>query len=320
MSGYVSPRGMFYPADQPYLAYEPGHAVRFIRSQRSWNGQLEIEELYKGSRQWAGWAAARPFPNRVPFLETRPGDNRPPPGYMLPGGPTSAKALMQQATVPPTFPAGDWRIYEGGRYGSPMAPVKDLAPSQRMPGDGGGVSVSGMADAVALGLKKILPELATSIGVQTARSNSQTMHSVPSNLAPPIRKLEFTDCNRTPVIVTDAAFVLISEHLVPVGCICTVNQLEVVAESPAALADTEVQIRVGGNPVPRFNSLDCPDFGMNGLPATVNILAIEQQRVQVWAKSRTVGIDHNIVAMLRGWDTQPSYNTNLDGIAAWRGQ
>ena len=317
MSGYVSPRGMYYPADQPYLAYGPGETVRFLRSQRSWNGTLEIEDLYKGSQVWSGWAAARPFPNRVPFLETRRGGNLPPPGYMLPGGPTTAKQLMQQATVPPSFPANDWRIYIGDRY---APPTSALMPGAGAPGSTGGGSVGLMADAVAMGLKKILPELATAVGVQTARSNSQTMHSVPANLAPPIRKLEFADCNRTPVIVTDAAFVLISEHLVPVGCICTVNQLEVRAESPAALSDTEVQIRVGGNPVPRFNSLDCPDFGMTSAPATVNILAIEQQRVQVWARSRTVGVDHNVVAMLRGWDTQPSYDTNLDGIAAWRGQ
>lgn len=314
MSGYVSPRGMFYPANQPYLAYGPGQTVRFFRSQRAWSGEREIEDQYKGSEQWAGWAAARPYPNLVPFLQTDRYDNLHPPEYMLPGGPTQPKQLMQQLTVPPTFPAGDWRIYDPWKYAVPQS------GSGSGGGSGGGMSAVAMADAVAAGLKKALPELATSIGIQTARANSQQSHPKPANIDPPIRKLEFTECNLNAVSVSDTTFVLVTEHLVPNGCVAVANQLEVRAESPAALTDVEVQIRVGGIPVPRYDSLNCPDFGVGGEPATINVLAIEQQRIQVWARARTVAAIHNVVAMLRGWDTQPSYNTNLDSLGAWRGQ
>lgn len=315
MSGYVSPRGMFYPANQPYLAYEPGHAVRFFRSQYSWPGTPEIEDQYKGSQQWSGWSAARPFPNRVPFLETnvRYG-NAPPVAYNLPDGPTQPKQLLQQLTVPPTFPTGDWRIYDPMRYAVPQG---DGAPGSG--GAGGGLSADAMARAMAAGLKLAMPELATSIGIQTARANAAQIHTKPANVDPPIRKFEFTDCNSTPVSVSDGTFVLITEHRVPRGCVAVANQLEVRAESAAALEDTEVQIRVGGLPVPRYDSIDCPSFGTDG-PAAINVTAIEDELIQVFARARTVAATHNVVAMIRGWDTTPSFMTRLDALPAWRGQ
>lgn len=316
MSGYVDGRGIYYPPGQPNLAYDPGHAVRFLRSQFSWNGTPEIEDQYKGSQEWAGWAAARATPNRVPFIADSRWSTAAPARYNLPSGPTSPKDLLQQRTVPPTFPAGSWQIYADGRYyQTPHAHIGTPGG-----GSGGGLGVAEMSDAVAIGLKKILPELATSLGVQTARANAQQVHSRPANIDIPVRAFEFTDCNQAPVNVSDGTFVLVTEHVVPVGCMAVAQLLEVNAESGAALMDTEVQIRVGGLPVPRYNSLNCPDFGQPGQPAKINIKAIERQRVQVFARARTVGATHNVSAMIRGYDFPPSFMTNLDSISGWRGQ
>lgn len=320
MSGYIDPRGMYYPPDQPYLAYGPGQTTRLVRSQHAWNGHLEIEDLYKGSQTIAGWSAARPDPNLVPFLGDSPRfGNRPTYRYNLPGGPTQPKQLLQQLTVPPTFPAGDWRIYDPMRYAVPWgAPGGDGSPGGG--GYGGGMSAPAMARAVAAGLKQAMPELATSIGVQVARGNAQQTHTPPANLAPPVRAWEFAESPLTPVSVSDGTFILVTEHVVPVGAVAVANLLEVQAESGAGLMDTEVQIRVGGSAVPRYSSMNAPDLGSPGEPAPINIKAIEQQRIQVFARARTVAAIHNITAVLRGWDTAPSLNTNLESIAAWRGQ
>jgi hypothetical protein len=171
-----------------------------------------------------------------------------------------------------------------------------------------------------MGLKKILPELATSIGVQSARAGAQQMTSLPANIAPPVRAYEFNEANLNPTSVSDTTFVLITTHLVPPGAISVATELAVTAESSGALGDVEVQVQVGGVPVPRYDSLNCPDFGTFDQPARTNIKAIEGQRIQVFARARTVGATHAVRAMLRGWDSIPSLMTNLDSIYGWRGQ
>jgi hypothetical protein len=122
------------------------------------------------------------------------------------------------------------------------------------------------------------------------------------------------------VNVSDGTFVLVVEHLVPPGNISVATEIEIEAESPAALMDTEVQIRVGGIPVPRYNSLNDATLGSPGAPSRINIKAIEDQRIQVFARARTVAAIHNITVNLRGWDSMPSLMTNLDSVQGWRGQ
>lgn len=310
MSGYVDPRGVYYPPSQPYLAYGPGTSVRFFRSQRTYNGEMETEAQYMSSQQAAGWAAARVNPNRIPFVVG------PHVRYNLPSGPSDPRQLLEQRALPPNFDGGYERMFPG-RY---LPQARDMPIGGGAPGGAGGCGVMDMASAVAMGLKKALPELATAIGVEVSRGNSEQMHSAPANIEIPIRAFEFNERPLNPVLVSDTTFVTITSHLVPVGAISVANSLLILAETPAALSDVEARVLVDNIPVPRYDSLNCPDFGEGGAPGEVNIKAIEQQRIVVQARSRTVGMNHNVVAQIRGWDSLPSRMVNLDGIAGWRGQ
>ena len=294
---------------------------RYLWSQHAHQPEPEIEDTYRSSPVIAGWAGARPFPNRVPYVAGSGAT------YFLPSGPTSPRALLQQGTVPPTFPAGDYRLYMPERYAAPPFYAGNVAseiPGGRgrgAPGWGGGAALAEtMATAVAMGLKKALPELATSIGVQVSRANGQQMHAAPAHIEPPIRSWSFEECRPAPVTVSDAAFVDIVAHLVPVGTVAVVHELLVQAESAAALDDVEIRVNVGGTPYPRYDSLNCPDLGQAGVPAKVNIRAIEQQRIVVQARSRTAATNHFVTGMLRGYDLAPSLMTNLDSINGWRGR
>jgi hypothetical protein len=315
--------------------YDPALITRFFRSQWSKNGEMEAEEYYRPSSVIAGWSAARPFPNRVPTLYG------PHALYNLPSGPTQPRQLMQQGTVPPTFPAGSYQSYLPARYepgfdraayafgpagpGGPMGPMGPMGPAG--PGGGGGgvccpppFSPEEQASIFAMGLKKILPELATSIGVQSARASSQTVHSRPANVDPPVRAYDFASCNPTPTSISDAAFVDISVFLVPVGWNAVAKAIGFEAESAAALSDIQFRVLVDSLPVPNLDNITCGDIGTMSSPLPVTIKAIEQQRIRIQGISLTVGVTHFVRALLKGWTFQPSLMANLDSIQGWRGQ
>jgi len=177
-----------------------------------------------------------------------------------------------------------------------------------------------MAEAVARGLKAVMPELATSVGVQTARAQGLQIAPRPANVEIPVRAWEFQEENLAAQNVGDAAFIQIVQHLVPNGTIGVARELIVTAETPAALADTQVRVLVDGVPVARYDNVDMTRLVPFGDALTVNIKAIEAQRISVEARSRTVGATHNVFAALRGWDSAPSYMANLDTIQGWRGK
>jgi hypothetical protein len=290
--------------------------TRFFRSQWARNGELEAEEYYRPSSVVAGWAAARPFPNRVPFV------NGPHALYNLPSGPSSPKQLLQQLTLPPTFPAGSYQSYLPERYAPPGSP----GPFADAPGGGSGgpgcpcLTVEDFASATAMGLKKILPELATSIAVQTGRSSSQQVHSRPANVDPPVRAYDFAVCSPTPNVVTDAAFVELAAFLVPVGWNAVAKAVGFEAESAAALTDLQFRVLVDNMPVPNLDNIRCGDIGSLANPLPITVKAIEQQRVRIQAIGLTPFVPHLVRALLKGWTFQPSLMANLDSIQGWRGQ
>jgi len=171
-----------------------------------------------------------------------------------------------------------------------------------------------------MGIKKILPELATSIGVQSARANAQQVHSRPASIDPPVRAYDFASCNPAPVTVTDLVFVPITSFLVPVGLNCVVKEIGFEAESAAALTDIQFRVMVGGQPVINLSDILCGDIGSLSNPTQVTVKAIEQQRVTIQAISLTVGVNHFVRALLKGWTFQPSIMANLETIQGWRGQ
>ncbi len=324
-AGYTSPTGHFYPKGQPWLAYGPGHTVRFFRSQNSWNGEMELNQRYLSSQPIAGWAAARPFMNRTPFVAGQSVL------YNRPDGPSGPLDLLQQAAPPPTFPAGDFRRFYPDRYSpgalavppagaSPMAPYARSDGMSGLRGDCPCTTVDGMANAVAMGLKRILPELATSIGVQTARNNVQQYQATPAQESEPVRAYAFNAAPAGIITVNDPVnFTTIATHRVPRGLMAVAKWLLVTAESAAALDDLEVRITVDGVPSLGWNSLNQPNLNA-GAPAPITVKAIEDQGIRVQVRVRTVGNTHFVTALLRGWDFVPSHMTNLDSIDGWRGR
>jgi hypothetical protein len=296
--------------------YDPALVTRFFRSQWSRNGELEAEEYYRPSSVIAAWAAARPFPNLVPFVFG------PHAIYNLPSGPTQPSQLLQQLTVPPNFPAADFRIYQSDRY-APPGGFEEPGPAG---GSGSGTccprtfSPEEQASIFAAGIKKILPELATSIGVQSARANAQQVHSRPASIDPPVRAYDFVACSPTPRTVSDSAFADLTSFTVPVGWCAVAKSIGFEAESAGALSDIRFRVLVGDIPVPNLDSVSCGGFGSLQNPTPITVKAIEQQRIRVQAIALTPGVSHFVKAAIRGWTFQPSLMANLDSINGWRGQ
>lgn len=297
--------------------YDPGLLTRFFRSQGSRCGEMEAEEQYRPSSIISGWAAARPFPNLTPMVEQGPHEL-----YNLPSGPTSPKALLQQLTLPPTFDAGSYQSYLPTRYAPPGSP-------SMFPGGGAGggqgsgcpcLTVEDFASATAMGLKKILPELATSVGVQSARANAQQVHSAPASIQPPVRAYDFAQCGPNPTVVTDLAFVDIEVFRIPRGWNAVAKEVGFAAESAAALTDLQFRILVDNQPAPYLDNIRSGDVGTLADPVPITVKATEDQRIRVQAISLTVGVNHFVRALLKGWTFQPSLMANLDSIQGWRGQ
>jgi len=178
-----------------------------------------------------------------------------------------------------------------------------------------------MASAFAQGMKKILPELATSIGVQSARANQQFIHPQPAYAQQPVRGYAFEvspPLNVGPIALTDLAQTVVTQYRVPQGLNAAIDSFGQALEAPAAFNDVQWRITVNNIPVPNFQDIR-ELLGTIQAPRKIQILATEGQIVRVEAICLTPGIPHWARAKLSGWTFIPSLQTGMENPNSWRG-